>query len=346
MPVKNQDKVARICWNTEGWVKPSGRLGKSKNKDAYELLYGYGHEEWLLDTSKLISGYHYAYLQAIGQHREKYTDSIYNISIYSINNQTKQRWWIGTINNVKVIDIDESKRVFKAYKENGWYDEMLSQLRNVDADINEFKRNVKADWFAVIKFKPSDLSLLDEPLEFYYGDPAVTSDYYNLKNKVGEPDFPSLQRFVFQSGHNDGKHKAIMTYDEHTKEVDLFHNKIQSKIYEQLVEIHGEKNVGTENNAGIGNRIDLVVKNREKYTFYELKTGRSARKCIREAFGQLIEYSMFRDIVNVDKLIIISTNAATPEISNYLTRIRNAYSIPIYYQYFNSEKFCLEGDLI
>jgi len=70
MPI--EIKIARICWNTDRWIKPSGPLGKSKNHDSYEFNYGFGHEEWLLDTTKLINGYHYGYLQAIGQHREKY----------------------------------------------------------------------------------------------------------------------------------------------------------------------------------------------------------------------------------------------------------------------------------
>ncbi len=67
----NEKKLARICWNSNSWQKPSGKYGKSKNPDAYEMIVGYGHEEWLLDLEKIIDGFHYAYLQAIGAHREK-----------------------------------------------------------------------------------------------------------------------------------------------------------------------------------------------------------------------------------------------------------------------------------
>lgn len=40
------EKVARLCWNTNEWRRPSGRKGKSKSNDAYENEMGFGHEEW------------------------------------------------------------------------------------------------------------------------------------------------------------------------------------------------------------------------------------------------------------------------------------------------------------
>jgi hypothetical protein len=45
-----ENKIARICWYTNYWQRPSGREGKSRNKKDYEKVTGYGHEEWLLDT--------------------------------------------------------------------------------------------------------------------------------------------------------------------------------------------------------------------------------------------------------------------------------------------------------
>lgn len=54
------EKIARIYWNTHDWKLPSGREGKTENKDAYEVIVGFGHEEWLLDDSKILpDGYHY-----------------------------------------------------------------------------------------------------------------------------------------------------------------------------------------------------------------------------------------------------------------------------------------------
>lgn len=59
---KNERRVSRVTFNTEGWMFPSGRNGKSTNAELHEGIYGYGHEEWLFDISKLIDGYHYGFI--------------------------------------------------------------------------------------------------------------------------------------------------------------------------------------------------------------------------------------------------------------------------------------------
>jgi hypothetical protein len=53
---ENETRIARICWNTNGWIKPSGKKGKSKSH-SHEYIYGFGHEEWNFDTEKIINGY-------------------------------------------------------------------------------------------------------------------------------------------------------------------------------------------------------------------------------------------------------------------------------------------------
>lgn len=85
-------KIARICWNTNDWTCPSGRIGKSKNKDSYEYKYGFGHEEWLFDIAKTINGYHYGHIQAVASYKENLS---FDLSLFTINDKTKQRYWVG-----------------------------------------------------------------------------------------------------------------------------------------------------------------------------------------------------------------------------------------------------------
>lgn len=80
------EKVARICWNTRDWKRPSGSEGKSQNKDAYENVVGFGHEEWLLDDSRIMpDGYHYGFLQQINKHR-KHVGNTYDIHLFTFRN--------------------------------------------------------------------------------------------------------------------------------------------------------------------------------------------------------------------------------------------------------------------
>lgn len=340
----NEQKIARICWNSEGWQRPSGADGKSNNPDAYESQNGFGHEEWLLDTSKLIDGYHYAFVQAIGSHRDKYLGDTYDVSFYSINSDTKQRWWLGKIRNVRVVGALESKRVFDIYKTNGWHDEMIRQLERVGANVEAFKSFSTPETFAVMKFKTDDMELLDEPLEFSHDDPAVTSDYYNLKNKEREPELGKLGDFTFVPGHNakKGKGEGCSTYKKQSEDLDLFHNRIQTALFEYLKSIHGEANIGTEIPSGRRTLVDAVVQHGKQYTFYEIKTSQSVRQCIRDALGQLLEYAYFGSPVSIKELIVVSPYKTTNDVTKYLATLREKYGLPISYRQFDMDGLTLK----
>lgn len=332
------NKIARICWNNEGWIKPSGKNGKSKNAKSYESQTGYGHEEWLLDISKLINGYHYGYLQAIRQHRSSYSGESYSVSLYSINNNTRERWFIGTIHELEVIKKEESKSIFKIYKNNGWYTEMKNQLKNIDADVDEFS-SILPENFAIVKFKPENLELLESP--YIFDRKYVKSDYYNLKNwEFTLADIFPKTKFNFESGHKELKSNRVISYqNKDSKVIDIQHGKIQMAIHSELSKLYGKQNVGTENKIGNGCRVDIVVKNYDNsFTLYEVKTGYSALICIREAFGQIMEYAHFYDDIKIEKLIIVSPNFPTEDTKNYISKLRDKYKIPIYYQRFDYNK--------
>lgn len=153
-----EKRVARICWNDKSWIEPSGNSGKSNDKKSHEYRFGYGHEEWLFDTSKIIEGYHYAFLEPIYKQHQAYENKKYNIWLYSINGETKKRYYIGEINNTIVIDKAEAEKIYNQYKENGWLDEMTEQLRLSHTNKEGLSGflNAKSDLFN-IKFKPIDV---------------------------------------------------------------------------------------------------------------------------------------------------------------------------------------------
>lgn len=338
-----EDKIARICWNTEGWRKPSGMSGKSKHKKAYERKVGYGHEEWLLDTTKLIDGWHFAHLQPIGLHQSKYIGKQFNISLYSINGETKRRWWVGRIRNVTVTNPTESQKAYSIYKKNGWLKEMEGQLKNVGASINAFRKINPSDFF-VVRFRPSSLELLDTPMEFLSNDRAVRATYYNLLNQTQKPNLMQANdKFIFTPGHKKKKSSSKSTYEGHSSNIDLVQNRIQTNIYNQLVKQFGKDNVGTEVDTGLGSQVDIVIKEGSgKFTFYEIKSSYSVRLCIREAIAQLLEYAYYPNNNNSKKLIITSPNPVTSEAKSYLENLRNKFSIPVYYQRYNSETEALD----
>lgn len=335
-----EDKVARICWNTNNWQRPSGRSGKASNPKAYESQTGYGHEEWLLDISKLIDGYHYAYIQAIGQHREKYLGKAFNISFYAINSATKERWWLGEIKDVHVISARESRKTYNTYKKNGWLQEMYAQLEAASANVDDFKE-IEPEGFCCIKFRPRDMQLLEEPMNFESGDEAVRSNYYNLKNKNGVPAGVGPTDFIFIPGGANKKRKTTATYRKQVKEIDLIHNKIQEAIYGLLIKAHGPESVSCELSTGHGTKIDIAVKIGDSHTFYEIKTANTAKECIREALSQLLEYSCYPSDERASKLVIVAPVHLSHASRAYMGKLRKLFNIPIFYQYFDLEHYKL-----
>ncbi len=338
-----EKKIARICWNTNFWRRPSGTIGKSKDKKAFEHKFGFGHEEWLLDTTKIIDGWHYGWLQPIGLNHHKYLGQAFDISLYSIDDNTKDRWWVGRISEVVVTSPEESSKVFLIYKKRGWLKEMGEQLRGVGVSIDAF-RKTKPEEFVVIRFRPDSPDLDPDPKRFSKDDPAVRANRYILLNRTKMPELK--KRFEFVAGHNMRKGATTSMYEEHSAEIDLVHNRWQEAIYRHFVNTFGEKNVGTELGTSYGSKIDIVVQDSDgSFIFYEIKTSSSLRLSIREAVGQLLEYAYYPDAQGAKKLIVVSDQAITKVAQQYLDILRKRFGLPIHYQRYDPDEKTLEETL-
>jgi hypothetical protein len=155
----------------------------------------------------------------------------------------------------------------------------------------------------------------------------------------GKADFPELARakkgFQWSPGN---KARAVRTKYERTAYVvdkTLQHNLMQSALFEHLEGIYGGKATSGEQDPGTGTSIDVAVKDKNGYTYYEIKTGLSARSCIREAFGQLMEYSFWPGSNRADRLVIVGKALYDAEARAYIKKLRKEFSLPIEYQQFD-----------
>ena len=113
---------------------------------------------------------------------------------------------------------------------------------------------------------------------------------------------------------------------------------LQESLYRRLVRKFGAANVGTELETGAGTNIDLVVRRPNGYRFYEIKTAQSPRACIREALGQLLEYSLWPGAQEARRLIIVGESALDLDGTKYLRRLNKKVSIPIFYEQIQLKK--------
>ena len=110
---------------------------------------------------------------------------------------------------------------------------------------------------------------------------------------------------------NKARVARTAAYERNAQTVDksLRHNIVQAALFEYLEELHGEDNASGEQDCGNGTPIDVAVRDGDRFVYYELKTGLSAQSCIREAIGQLMEYSYWPGAQKADKLIVVGEAA-------------------------------------
>ncbi len=332
------NKLSRICWNTQNWKFPSGSQGKSVSIETYEADTGYGHEEWLLDKSKIIDGYHYAFLQPLFLKSDKHNNEIYNISLFTINNLNKQ-YYVGEIKNVKCITREESKRVYKIYKSKTWLEQMRIDVERVGANYEKFNQTPPEILFN-IKFKFKDVSQPDELLEVADNDNNITTNRYKLLPRKSDINFGTDNEEDETEGNkkNTNKRKKVFNSD---CEYDPYHDQMQNAIFD-LLKTSGQydyKKVFIEKG-----RVDIKAKTKQgTWHYFELKTD-NPKQSIRKALGQILEYAYFPNTEKAEKLIIVADEKPNEDVIKYLDHIREKFELPITYRHFDLDTGVLSND--
>ncbi len=316
------EKITKLCWNEFGWVKPSGSHGKSSVKKTHENSFGYGHEEWLLDKSKIINGYHYGFIQPLNLKTNLHVGKQYKLWMYSFTD--KQKFIIGYIDKCERIDENESIEVYKKYKNKGWLNEMVSDLENAGINSSQFNKT-PSNIFFNIKFKINDVNLFDEYLPLSEKDKNIRISRYKLLNKDND--------FIFKvsTGY---KRKAI---------AETFVNPYHKSMQEVLMKLLKKDT----NYSDVKKEVEFVdvrgVYNNNEIHFFEIKTD-TPKNNIRQAIGQLLEYTFFPDTNKANKLYIIGDKKPNSEVAKYLNTLRDITSLNVYYKCLDMENNILSVD--
>lgn len=130
-------------------------------------------------------------------------------------------------------------------------------------------------------------------------------------------------------------HRLPREYSFNTTERRVFvkarHSQIQTKLIEDLKRNFGDGNVSVEQRLGYS-EIDVVVKEDDDFIFYEVKVASSLKRVIREALGQLMEYSYYGAIRLAKKIVIVSDYELDDKNAAYLDFLRTEFSLPVEYR--------------
>jgi hypothetical protein len=138
--------------------------------------------------------------------------------------------------------------------------------------------------------------------------------------------------FNFKAGRSKKVRTAKATLPEKELDLDLRHNILQDALYQGLSTKYGKAHVRMEQPSGIGTLIDIVVKMREEYWFYEIKTALTPRACLREAIGQLLEYGFWPGAQEPARFIVVGESPIDEDVQEYIRRLRKRFSLQIKYE--------------
>ena len=151
---------------------------------------------------------------------------------------------------------------------------------------------------------------------------------------------PHKKRYIdsgFKPGLTKKPSRTTASMTERRLNKSLRHNDIQFALGQILIQRHGIDKVGDEFITANGKRVDLVVKDGNEMIFYEIKVCESAQHCIRQAIGQLLEYSYWPNVSRATKLVVVGEAELDQEAQEYLSTLHKEFRLPIDYEQFEWE---------
>jgi hypothetical protein len=281
-------KYCRICWNHNGWRYPSG----SASRDAgYAGRIGFGHEEWLFNFSWTADdGCHYAFLSLGNKVREKRVGESLDLVLWTIAPDGK-RLEAGRISNCRVLTPEEAQHGLNEHKRKGWFRQMQEDVEAVEGRIEE----LDYEWLFNVRFRREDATVFDPPVPFVKVPRKIAGR--SARYQLMDVDVADLQ-FLLTDRSREGTTDlpddlgGTVKWPSGPVSVDPQEKRLQKRLMELLQKRFGKKNVRREGGFGPA-QFDLVVRNGQRTILIEMKAYADARRAIREALGQILEYVFF-----------------------------------------------------
>lgn len=325
-------KVARLCWNTEFWQRPSGRAGKANGRKMFEAEHGFGHEEWFLDQSRLLDGWKYGFIQALNHSHAKYAGERLNLLLYTIDQKHKGRYWVAAVSDAQALTEDEARIAQREYRKRGWLEEMREQVEQQGLDGDSLTEAPTIELMNV-RYRPENLVVFDPPVQF--PREVLRAAYYGTFQEL-----PASQRDVVvgaqQCRELRERNITALTTQRNlfasTQQVDLVHKRWQMELKKSLPELLPTAKVSVEVDLD-GHLVDAVVEQAGRRVLIEIKTGSIVRLVIRHALAQLLEYCYWPPLekARADALLIVGAGLASDGDQSYLVYLRQTFGIPVHY---------------
>lgn len=336
MEINMEMKLCRICWNTAGWRRPTGEAAELETGDSYVAQHGYGHEEWLFNYEWMIDGFRYGFVQPIGKFHARYAGETTSLCLYTIT-PDRTRLIVGVIHKAYIPTLYETQEIYNEFDRRGWIKQMREDCEVLN--VGPFNSDgINEGGVINIRFKPEDVEFFD-PMLTVDSEHTISRNYrYHPFNWDGE--ISSVVDLIESKLNNDSKRseQSRMRSAQAGVQYDPTHVRLQNRVYDILTSHFGDENVFYERNY-----VDLSVDMSNKFILIEIKTASTAKRCIREAIGQLLEYAHYYGKDKNYELVVMGDAPLTKESEIYLSLLQNKYNIPLFYSQYIWQEDLLKG---
>jgi hypothetical protein len=316
-------RFCRICFNSNGWRRPTHSADETGV--SYYSKNRFGYEEWLFNYEWCLDGYKYGFLQPFHRHPKSFEGQTLSVVLYT--KFAGRAFLAATIDSVFIPRANELKKVFRQMKAKKWIEQMRQDVRAIGGNVDALNHD-NPDWTINVRFRPEDVTIHDPMPEFSQNSkPSSAPRYIALR-----PDGIELPKPATPNRRFAANDTSYLRAGQQATIVDPAHLRLQSRLYESLCQKHGEFAVEREKDF-----VDLQVTVDNQITFFEIKTDTSAKRCTRNALGQLFEYATFPDVVKARQWVVVGDAPAMPHDIKYLQHLRQHFQIPIFYAKFDWE---------
>jgi hypothetical protein len=311
--------IARICYNSHGWTRPSGDAWRHES-GSFAQNHKYGHEEWLLDFTTLIDGWKFGSIE-VGHPRRRLAGEQVDVFLYTIR-PDKTRVLVGRINPCFVLTEDQAESAIKVFKSSGWLSRMMDEVNAVGGKLDVLRRERPSD-IVTVKFR-------HEAYQPVGGVVAERGSWITERPRYQFMELPVDVRALWGFSPDDGAAERRTEPSERSAvesgPILYRHNEIQNRLA-ALLRMHYASVV-----MEVGH-VDIRVEDPRLRAFIEVKATTDPRLAIREALGQLLEYALFGAATSAElpRLVVAAPGASTPTVAEYLQSLRSRFGLVVDY---------------
>lgn len=318
--------LARLCWNSSNWVRPTGEAARSEQGDTYNAEMGFGHEEWLFNYQWILDGWKYGFLQPVNKSLAKVQGKTLDVRLYTIS-PGRHWYYVGHLRSCEVLTEEAADRARKEFKRRGWFKDMMSQLRQVGGNVAGLQYDDATLLFNV-RFRPEDAEIYDPMVPVGDRDAIRKLRRYTLvklQDDLRKVEREWASRVAATELRPTGK---LARTGIPPQEIDLVQNQLQNELFTLLAARYGKKAVTMEEGF-----VDIKVALRGSVTLIEVKSDSRPRHAIREALGQLLEYAFSCEDAgeSIAELVVAGPGDLRPRDKKYIEHLRTRRGLPVRY---------------